>query len=71
MHFKKSADANGFVPDLTDKTKIENELYQIQLVTSPSDGMYEATMHYNVVKKEFNLKESEISRINKYGDQDW
>jgi len=72
LHFKKSADANGFVPDLSDKTfdKIENELYQIQLIASPSDAMYEATIHYNVAKKQFSLKESEISRINKYGDQD-
>lgn len=71
LHFKQSADANGFVPDLTDKTKIVNELYQIQLIASPSDGMYEATMHYNVLDEQFSLKETEISRINRYGDQDW
>lgn len=71
LNFKKSADANGFVPDLSDRTKVENELYQIQLIANPSDAMYEATMHYNIIKEQFNLKESEISRINKYGDQDW
>lgn len=70
LHFKKSADANGFVPDLSDQTKVENELYQLQLVAEPSGGMYEATVHYNVVNKKFSVKESEISRINRYGDQD-
>lgn len=70
LHFKKSADANGFIPDLSDQTKVENELYQLQLLAEPSGGMYEATVHYNVVKKQFKVKESEISRINKYGDQD-
>lgn len=73
LHFKKSADANGFVPDLTDKAfdKIDNELYQIQLITAPNDGMFEATIHYNIITKQFTLKETEISRINRYGDQDW
>ena len=70
LHFKKSADENGFVPDLSDRTKVENELYQIQIITAPSNGMYEATIHYNIIDKQFSLKESEISRINKYGRQD-
>ena len=40
--------------------------YQLQFVTSPNEGLFEATVKYH--KKRF-LVATSISRINKYGDQ--
>lgn len=40
--------------------------YQVQFVTSPNDGVYEATVKF--VKQNFVVNTA-ISRVNKYGDQ--
>ena len=70
LHFKKSADTRGFVPDLSDNTKVLNEIFQLQLLVQPGGGMFEATVSHLVQEDRYRIKESEISRINMYGSQD-
>ena len=43
--------------------------YQIQLITSPNDGIYEATILHSIKQNKYIIKETDISRVNKYGDQ--
>ncbi|RWS30611.1 hypothetical protein B4U80_03084 [Leptotrombidium deliense] len=69
LSFKQSKDHDGFVPDLTADTKVSDIVYQLQLVTSPSQGIYEATLQYNTALKSFKVTESQISRVNMYGNQ--
>jgi hypothetical protein len=70
LHFKKSADTRGFVPDLSDHTEILNEVFQVQVRLKPGGGMFEATVSHILKEKRYLIKESEISRINMYGNQD-
>ena len=37
--------------------------------TNPSDGIYSASVSYSIKSKKFSMKELNISRINKYGEQ--
>ncbi|RWS01853.1 hypothetical protein B4U79_02430, partial [Dinothrombium tinctorium] len=69
LAFEKSKDLDGFVPDLSARTKISETIYQIQVVTKPSEAVYEGTLLYNHVFKSFKVTESQISRVNKYGNQ--
>ncbi|XP_074658226.1 uncharacterized protein LOC141911152 [Tubulanus polymorphus] len=68
LKFKKSADTDGRVADLTDDTKNDVVLYQVTLVTKPGDGHFEATIRYSVKRDEFSVNRREISRTNRYGD---
>lgn len=69
LHFKSNKDTDGFVADLTADTKVTNTMYQVKLVTSPSDAIYESSVLYDFNKNEFKVKISDISRVNKYGEQ--
>ena len=65
--FKKTVDADGFVPDLSDTTKQQIAVYSLKFTTTPNDGVYEMTMELKNGKLHFD--ELSISRTNKYGDQ--
>ena len=41
VHFKKSADPDGFVPDLTDNMVISKSTFQLKLETLPGNGLFE------------------------------
>jgi hypothetical protein len=69
LQFKQNKDTDGFVPDLSSDTKIESEMYQVKFMVNPSKGIYEASVSHNVQTNEFKIKLSDISRVNKYGDQ--
>ncbi|XP_035734477.1 uncharacterized protein LOC118447091 isoform X1 [Vespa mandarinia] len=69
LNFQKSGDQDGFVADLSAKTKLTSEIYQIKVKTEPGGGLFEASITYNVNKNIFNTKISDVSRINKYGSQ--
>lgn len=69
LHFKSNKDTDGFLADLTADTKISNDIYQVKIVTSPSNAIYEASVVYNYQEKIFQVKLSDISRVNKYGNQ--
>ena len=65
--FKKTKDADGFVPELSDKTQRSFAVYMLKFSTSPNDGIYEMTIKLRNGKLEFD--DRTISRTNKYGDQ--
>jgi hypothetical protein len=69
LNFKTNSDTDGFLADLTANTKVTNEMYQVKLVTNPSDAIYESTVLYDFVSNVFRVKISDVSRINKYGNQ--
>ncbi|RWS14514.1 hypothetical protein B4U79_12142, partial [Dinothrombium tinctorium] len=69
LSFKQSKDYDGFVPDLSAHTSVSETVYQIQIITKPSQGVYEGTVQYNHILKSFNITESQISRVNMYGNQ--
>ncbi|XP_054724869.1 uncharacterized protein LOC129235195 isoform X2 [Uloborus diversus] len=70
LKFRKNADKDGFVGEFSDNTQLSEIIYQIQIRTSPNNGVYEASLKYDVTKKEFSVKEHEISRVNMYGNQE-
>ena len=69
LHFKSNKDTDGFVADMSGKTKILNDMYQVKIVVNPSSAIYEASVLYDFNENKFRVKISDISRINKYGEQ--
>lgn len=60
---------DGFLADLSGKTKLKTNTYQIKLLLTPGDSLFEASITHNLEKDKFDLKMSDISRINQYGSQ--
>lgn len=56
LHFEKSQDADGFVADLSAKTQVNSELYQLKVKTLPGEGLFEASITRNVDKNSFSVK---------------
>nr|XP_045613859.1 uncharacterized protein LOC123767856 [Procambarus clarkii] len=69
MSYKKNADTDGFVPDLTDETAVSEVVYQVHLHTAPGHAHYEASLAYNIRLDTFSLKIEDVSRTNRYYDQ--
>ncbi|XP_071512976.1 uncharacterized protein [Panulirus ornatus] len=69
LTYKKNADVDGFVPDLTDETAVSEVVYQIHVQTTPGHAQFEATLSYSIRKDTFSIKMEEVSRTNRYGDQ--
>lgn len=69
VKFHKNADIDGFVADLTANTQVDIVTYQIKVVTTPGDSLFEASITHFRKDDRFELKMSDISRINKYGSQ--
>lgn len=69
LNFKTNKDTDGFIADLSADTKLTNEIYQVKLITSPSQALYESSVMHDIVNNVFRVKISDISRINKYGSQ--
>ena len=69
LRFKSNKDTDGFLADLTANTKVTNDMYQVKIITRPSAAIYEASVMYDFNANEFRVKLSDISRINKYGEQ--
>lgn len=69
LHFKSNKDTDGFLADLSANTKVTNDMYQVKLITAPSKAIYESSVLYDFTSNEFRVKLSDISRVNKYGDQ--
>ncbi|XP_046393136.1 uncharacterized protein LOC124161034 [Ischnura elegans] len=67
LHFRKNADTDGFVPDLSAQTEVTQEIYQVKVETQPGAGRFEASLQYDVRENSFTVKVEDISRINKYG----
>lgn len=69
LHFKSNKDTDGFLADLSANTKVTNEMYQVKIIASPSNAIYESSVLYDFALNEFHVKLSDISRVNKYGEQ--
>lgn len=69
LNFKTNKDTDGFLADLSADTKVTNEMYQINIIASPSQAIYESSVLYDFHKNVFRVKVSDISRTNKYGNQ--
>ena len=69
LKFKKSQDFDGRNPEFTDTFAMSEQYYQVTIETSPGLAKFEATVKYSLLTKTFSVEKTEISRINKYGDQ--
>lgn len=67
LQFKKTADYDGFVPDLSDRTTVDYELYQVKVYVEPGGGHFEASLKHDLNTQRFVLNTTDISRVNKYG----
>lgn len=56
LNFKKNADVDGFVPDMTDQTSVSEVMYQVTIVTLPGQARYEASLTYSMKQDTFSLK---------------
>jgi hypothetical protein len=69
MKFKQSSDRDGFLADLNSHTQITHEMYQIKFTTLPGNAIFEASILYDLKNDKYHVKQSDISRVNKYGQQ--
>ncbi|XP_001359906.2 uncharacterized protein [Drosophila pseudoobscura] len=69
LQFKTNSDRDGFLADMTGQTEVHDEMYQLQLVTQPGNGLYEASVSHNLQTFSATTKLTDISRVNKYGTQ--
>ena len=69
LKFKHSADNDGYVADLSDKMKANFEMFQVTIMTKPGGALYEATVTHLLNEDTYVAKQTDISRINKYGNQ--
>ncbi|GFS48903.1 uncharacterized protein TNIN_22251 [Trichonephila inaurata madagascariensis] len=70
LTFRQNADPDGRAGEFSDNTKVTEIVYQVQVITYPSEGIYEAIVKYSESDKQYRVKEEEISRVNMYGDQE-
>ncbi|CAJ0601293.1 unnamed protein product [Cylicocyclus nassatus] len=68
LKYKNVKDKDGFVPDLSGKTKTAFAHYQIKLRTKPGNAVYEVTLFYDFVAKEVHIDLNSISHPSKFGD---
>ncbi|XP_016985417.1 uncharacterized protein LOC108048954 [Drosophila rhopaloa] len=69
LQFKTNSDQDGFLADMTGQTLVRDEMYQLQLVTLPGEGLFEASVAYSLHTFSATTKLTDISRVNKYGNQ--
>ncbi|KAH8294935.1 hypothetical protein KR018_004463 [Drosophila ironensis] len=69
LRFNMNSDKDGFLADMTGKTQVKEEMYQLQVVTQPGGGLYEASVSYSRQTFNATTKLTDISRVNKYGNQ--
>ncbi|CAL4075692.1 unnamed protein product, partial [Meganyctiphanes norvegica] len=69
LSYKRNADVDGFVPDLSDSTAVSEVVYQVHIVTTPGNAHFEASLTYNIRLDTFSLKMDDVSRTNRYGDE--
>ena len=69
VRYNGSHDLDGRIAKMNPKSKmLDNVLFQITIVTSPGDAIFEATVKYIAKSGQYNVNEREISRINPYGN---
>lgn len=68
LAFKEANDADGYVPDMSGKTVITKEIYQLRIQTEPGNGLFEFSCVYRPLDEMLSFQYSDVSRINKYGN---
>lgn len=71
LRFKQNLDPDGYLADLrsSTSTKITKELYQLQIIVTPGQSIFEASLVHDLITDKFNVNISDVSRINMYGKQ--
>lgn len=69
LKFKKNADIDGFIPDMSAKMKVKTEVYQIKAMLAPGNSLFEASITHLRDRDEMILNLGDISRINMYRNQ--
>ena len=74
LQFRRSSDAHGRVPDMTDSLNATEVLYRVVLRTFPGNALFEATVRHPLqtadnVEERFDIDSQQISRTNQYGRQ--
>ncbi|XP_075146470.1 uncharacterized protein LOC142220931 [Haematobia irritans] len=69
LAFKGNADVDGYMAEMGDKTHNSEVIYQLQIMVSPGDSLFEASVYHHIETQKMNTKLTEISRVNKYGSQ--
>ena len=69
LEFKNSRDRDGFMADLSDNTQLQEEIYQLQIVTLPGESLFEASVQYDLATFKARTKLRKVPRANKYGAQ--
>lgn len=69
LQFRSNADPDGFIGNFSGHTLVQQEIYQLQILTQPGQALYEASVAYNLETLDVSTKISDISRVNKYGTQ--
>lgn len=69
LAFKHNADVDGYLAEMGGNTRTSEEIYQLQIMVTPGDSLFEASVYHNLQTFTMHTKLSEISRINKYGNQ--
>ena len=69
LKFKKAADHDGYIPDMSDNMTVSDVMYQVSITTMPGAANYEATVTHTKAGNKFNIKDTDISRTNRYGTQ--
>ena len=71
LKFRRTADAEGYAPDLGDTMQALDVLYLVTFYTQPRMGLFEATVRKRAMDGQFEADIRQISRLNKYGDDSW
>lgn len=69
LAFKHNADVDGYLAEMGDNTHAKELIYQLQIVVSPGDSLFEASVYHNLETLAMHTKLTEVSRVNKYGSQ--
>lgn len=71
LRFKQNLDLDGYLADLRSpsSTKITKELYQLQVIVTPGQSIFEASLVHDLIADKFIVNISDVSRINMYGKQ--
>ena len=69
LKFKKSSDHDGYTPDLSDTMTVSDVIYQVTITTVPGHAQFEGTVTHTISGNKFSVKDTDISRINRYGTQ--
>ncbi|GMR62931.1 hypothetical protein PMAYCL1PPCAC_33126 [Pristionchus mayeri] len=68
LKYKNVKDKDGFVADLSGKTKAAHAHYQVKLSTAPGRGVYEVTVLFDFVTRHLTLDLASVSHVSRYGD---